>query len=112
MIIKNLDDNLFPKVIKIKQKFNRNKVEDIGLVIAQEMLKKNIKAKIKPGMSIAVGVGSRGIANLYEIVKNVVDIIKGWGANPFIVPAMGSHGGATAEGQKKYWLHMVLRKIL
>lgn len=101
MIIKNLDDNLFPKVIKIKQEFDSNKVEDIGLVIAREMLKKNIRAKIKPGMSIAVGIGSRGIANLYEIVKNVVNIIKGWGANPFIIPAMGSHGGATAEGQKK-----------
>lgn len=46
-------------------------------------------------MSIAAGVGSRGIENLYEIVKNLVDIIKGYGANPFIIPAMGSHEGAT-----------------
>ena len=101
MIIKNLSDIVFPKVIKIKQKFNSYKVENISFAIAQEMLKKNIKAKIKPGMSIAVGVGSRGIENLYEIVKNVVDIIKRYKANPFIIPAMGSHGGATAEGQKK-----------
>ena len=101
MIIKNLSNNLFPKVIRIKQKFNSYKVEDISSAIAQEMFKKNVKSKIKPGMSIAVGVGSRGIENLYEIVKNVVDTIKGYGANPFIVPAMGSHGGATAEGQKE-----------
>jgi len=101
MIIKDLNNNLFPKVIRVKQKFNSYKVEDIDLAIAQEMFKKNIKSKMKPGMSIAVGVGSRGIENLYEIVKNVVDTIKGYGANPFIVPAMGSHGGATSEGQKE-----------
>lgn len=101
MIIKNLSNNLFPKVIRIKQKFNSYKVKDINSAIAQEMLKKNVKSKIKPGMSIAVGVGSRGIENLYEIVKNVVDTIKGYGANPFIVPAMGSHGRATSEGQRE-----------
>lgn len=101
MIIENLDDNLFPKIVKIKQKFNSYKVEDISSAIAQEMLKKNVKSKIKPGMSIAVGVGSRGIANLLEIVKNVINVIKKCGANPFIIPAMGSHGGATAEGQKE-----------
>ena len=101
MIIENLSDNVFPKVIKVKQKFNSYKLEDIDLAITQEILKKNIKAKIKPGMSIAVGVGSRGIRNLYEIVKSVVDLIKRYGANPFIVPAMGSHGGATPEGQKE-----------
>jgi len=102
MIIKNLDYNLFPKVIKIKQKFKSYKLkENINLTIAQAISEKNIKTKIKPGMSIAVGVGSRGIENLYEIVKNFVDIIKGYGANPFIIPAMGSHGGATSEGQKE-----------
>ena len=101
MIIENLNDSVFPEVIKVKQKFNSYKLKDINLAITQEMLKKNIKTKIKPGMSIAVGVGSRGIENLYEIVKSVVDLIKRYGANPFIVPAMGSHGGATAEGQKK-----------
>jgi hypothetical protein len=102
MIIKNLNYNLFPKVIKIKQKFKSYKLkENINLTIAQAISEKNIKTKIKPGMSVAVGVGSRGIENLYEIVKNLVDIIKGYGANPFIIPAMGSHGGATSEGQKE-----------
>ena len=102
MLIKNLDYNLFPKVIRVKQKFKSYKLkENINLTIAQVISEKNIKTKIKPGMSIAVGVGSRGIENLYEIVKNLIYIIKGYGANPFIIPAMGSHGGATAEGQKK-----------
>jgi len=101
MIIENLNGSVFPEVIKVKQKFNSYKLEDIDLAITQEMLKKNIKAKIKPGMSIAVGVGSRGIANLLEIVKDVINVIKECGANPFVIPAMGSHGGATAEGQKE-----------
>ena len=101
VIIKNLNYNLFPKVIRIKQEFDSYKIENINLTIAQAISEKNIKTKIKPGMSIAVGVGNRGIENLYEIVKNLVDIIKGYGASPFIIPAMGSHGGATSEGQKE-----------
>ena len=52
------------------------------------------------GKRIAVAVGSRGICNLPEIVRTVVDYLKDMGASPFIVPSMGSHGGATAEGQK------------
>jgi len=65
-----LDYNLFPKVIRIKQKFKSHELkENINLTIAQAISEKNIKAKIKPGMSIAVGLGSRGIENLYEIVK-------------------------------------------
>jgi len=55
-------------------------------------------------MTIAVGVGSRGISNLKEIVKATIDLLKEAGARPFVIPAMGSHGGATPEGQTQYWL--------
>ena len=58
-----------------------------------------IKPRLKPGMSVAVGVGSRGISNLSEIVSFVIAEFKKTGAKPFIIPAMGSHGGATPEGQ-------------
>jgi len=98
--VHQLNDISLSKVVKIKQKFDSYKLSDIHSAITKGMLKKDIKTKIKPGMSIAVGVGSRGIENLYEIVKNLVDIIKGYGAHPFIIPAMGSHGGAAPEGQK------------
>jgi len=57
--------------------------------------------KIKPGQTVAIAVGSRGIANIHHIIKTIVDHIKCLGAKPFIVPAMGSHGGGTAEGQRK-----------
>ena len=56
---------------------------------------------VEPGSRIAVGVGSRGIANLSMIVARVVSLLKEAGAEPFIVPAMGSHGGATPEGQTR-----------
>ena len=57
-------------------------------------------SQIKPGSKIAIAVGSRGIANIDTIVKEVVDAVKRAGGTPFIIPAMGSHGGATAEGQR------------
>src|SRR6185369_12163223 len=55
--------------------------------------------RVRPGAHIAVGVGSRGISNLQEIVRQVIEFFQQAGAHPFIVPAMGSHGGATPEGQ-------------
>lgn len=84
-------------MVKIKQKFNNDKLEDISKAVQEEV--KNVGLNIKPGSKIAITVGSRGIANLKVIVKAVVDSLKEMGAEPFIIPAMGSHGGATAEGQ-------------
>ncbi len=59
------------------------------------------KAALKAGLSVAVAVGSRGITDLPVVVAEVVRLLKASGMNPFITPAMGSHGGATAEGQKE-----------
>ena len=61
----------------------------------------NLGERIKPGESVAISAGSRGIANIANILKAIVDHLKSLGACPFIVPAMGSHGGGTAEGQLK-----------
>lgn len=63
------------------------------------MSKERVAELIQPGKNIAITAGSRGIANVDVITKAIVDFVKSRGANPFIVPAMGSHGGATAEGQ-------------
>src|SRR3954451_12701889 len=57
--------------------------------------------RIRPGMSVGVGVGSRGIANLQTIVRTTLAVLRDLGAKPFVVAAMGSHGGATAEGQRE-----------
>lgn len=88
-----------PKLIKIRQFFNREHIEDIEGKVREEILKSEIK--IKPGSEIAIAVGSRGIRNIHRIVKATVDMVKEFGGKPFIVPAMGSHGGATAEGQRE-----------
>lgn len=88
-----------PKIGKIRQAFQVESIKDIAAVISDQFNQVKADEKIKPGMEIAITVGSRGIANIPLIVKSVADEIKKRGATPFIIPAMGSHGGATAEGQ-------------
>ena len=90
-----------PKMFRARQVFPRDTIDpaDIPAVVEAQIAQPLFSDKIKPGMSIAITAGSRGIANVDVITKAVVDAVKRRGANPFIVPAMGSHGGATAEGQ-------------
>ena len=87
----------FPKVVKIRQKFPRPRVENVDEALREQL--GEISSTIKPGMSVALTAGSRGIAQIDEILRSLVTILKEMEAEPFIVPAMGSHGGATAEGQ-------------
>jgi hypothetical protein len=84
-------------MIRVRQEFPQSLPLDIRATIRDEFQK--FSGRIKPGARIAVAVGSRGIANLPEIVSEVVESLKTFGAQPFILPAMGSHGGATSEGQ-------------
>lgn len=84
---------------KIKQKFDSFYIEDIEGAIGKEIEKLNLK--IKKGQRIAITAGSRGIDRIPFILKAVAQKVKDLGGEPFLVPAMGSHGGATAEGQKK-----------
>ena len=96
-----LKDVPIPKMFRAEQTFPRPKIarEDIPEVVRKEMSKERVAELIQPGKNIAITAGSRGIANVDVITKAIVDFVKSRGANPFIVPAMGSHGGATAEGQ-------------
>ena len=89
----------FPKVVKIRQKFPRPRVENVEEALREQLGRGEISSTIKPGMSVALTAGSRGIAEIDEILRSLVAILKEMAAEPFIVPAMGSHGGATAEGQ-------------
>jgi hypothetical protein len=89
----------FPKVVKIRQKFPRPRVENVEAALREQLGGGEITSTIKPGMSVALTAGSRGVAEIAEILRSLVEILKEMGAEPFIVPAMGSHGGATAEGQ-------------
>lgn len=96
-----LQDIPLPNMIKVRQHFaSPDEIVDIKSVVKQELNKPEIKATIKPGMTIAVGIGSRGIAEIPRIAQAVIAELKTLGAIPFAVPAMGSHGGATAQGQR------------
>jgi len=88
-----------PQMAKIKQIFEDNSIRDIPAAIADEFSKNEMASTIKPGMSIAITAGSRGVANIDQILKGIIDHVQKLGGKPFIIPAMGSHGGATAEGQ-------------
>lgn len=88
-----------PKIALISRLFNPAKTKDIHDTVTREMLNLRLEEKIKRGDSVAITGGSRGIANIDRITKTVVDELKRLGTKPFIFPSMGSHGGATAEGQ-------------
>jgi len=88
-----------PKMAKVRQVFDQPGIKDIPAKIREELEKKRLKDRVKPGQRIAVTAGSRGIANIPLILKTIVAELKAVGAEPFLVPAMGSHGGATPEGQ-------------
>ena len=90
-----------PRMVHVRQKFKMSKLDSVTKAVAEQFKRPEVRAKIKPGMSIAVGVGSRGVNNIAESAKSVVAELKALGAKPFIFPAMGSHGGATPEGQRE-----------
>src|SRR5579872_6659154 len=87
-----------PRMLTIRQSFRRSAPLDVRLTV-QSQLALKFAGRIAPKSRIAVAVGSRGIANLGEIILATVQWLRLCGAEPFIVPAMGSHGGATSEGQ-------------
>lgn len=94
-----VQDVKLPKMVLCKQHFERPIIEDIPAKIRKEFERRGIGDTIKHGMTIAIPCGSRGVNNISLILRTIVEICKEKGAKPFIFPAMGSHGGATAEGQ-------------
>ena len=90
-----------PNHVCIRQNFDRSHipVEDIAATVQRELDREDLGGKIKPGMKIAITCGSRGMTNNALMARAMVDFVKSKGAEPYIVASMGSHGGATAEGQ-------------
>ena len=89
------------KLLKIKQHFERDRIADeqIETLVHEQIMQSGVT--LNAGATVAIAVGSRGIANLRKVVKATAQTVKEMGGEPFIVPAMGSHGGATAEGQRE-----------
>jgi len=94
-------DIALPRMVHVRQKFQTKKLDSVTRTVVEQFKRPEVRAKVKSDMSIAVGCGSRGINNIAECAKAVVGELKALGAKPFIFPAMGSHGGATAEGQRE-----------
>lgn len=91
---------IFPEVATVRQSLCSAAIEDIAAAVRAAVHAFPIGARTKPGESVAVAVGSRGIRRIDRIVKACIDFLKEKGLKPFIVPAMGSHGGASANGQR------------
>jgi hypothetical protein len=95
----------FPRLLLVRQKFVDRRIPDVAAEVQKQLGQSNFGARVKPGSRVAIGVGSRGIHNIATIARNVVQYWKEAGMQPFIFPAMGSHGAASAAGQADVLAH-------
>ena len=93
--------NGFPKIFRVRQRFDAPRINNVPAEVELQLSSLSLENTIKPGQSVAISAGSRGIANIHVIIKAIAGHVKHLGAEPFIVPAMGSHAGGKAEGQQK-----------
>ncbi len=101
VLCKMLENTRIPRFMDLKQSFDRKKVENLEEELERGFLGIEDVFSSLEGKTVAVTAGSRGVANIAKIIRSIVSRLRKSGALPFIVPAMGSHGGATAEGQKE-----------
>jgi nickel-dependent lactate racemase len=90
----------FPPLARVRQSIAQPQVEDVPGTIRRLIWSSRLRERVRPGGTIAVGIGSRGIHGIAGIARAIVETLKGMEYRPFIVAAMGSHGGATSEGQR------------
>lgn len=105
-----LRDVLLPRMVRVRQRFDDSRLEDWERELNRQLQEPDVMSRISPGARVAVAVGSRGIAEIDEVTRVVVAGLRKAGASPFIVPAMGSHGGATAEGQRAVLAKLGIRE--
>ncbi|MBM7551609.1 lactate racemase domain-containing protein [Thalassobacillus pellis] len=96
---KLVQDISLPRMIKVRQMFDDTEIFDVAGEVRKQIQEAGVLPLISEGDQVAIAVGSRGVADLPILTREVVQAVKSAGGSPFIVPAMGSHGGATAEGQ-------------
>ncbi|MEM2893918.1 MAG: lactate racemase domain-containing protein [Candidatus Bathyarchaeia archaeon] len=90
---------MLPRMVEVQQRIEAPRIDDYVSAIKEELREKGVGEKVRPGSKIAITAGSRGIAHYPEILSTVVEEVRRAGGEPFLIPAMGSHGGATPEGQ-------------
>ena len=88
------------RLLVVQQRFDAPRIDDISAAVRAGLGGGGLLDRLQPGDEVAVGVGSRGIANLTEIVRTTITCLREIGCQPTIFPAMGSHGGASADGQR------------
>lgn len=91
----------FPKMYRVRQRFEATRVDDVPGEVRRQLVGLHLEDRIGQGDTVAISAGSRGIANIATIIRAAVEHLQGLGAVPFIVPAMGSHGGGAVAGQTK-----------
>jgi hypothetical protein len=101
-----MQDNQLPRMLRVRQTFDRTVLVDVAGHIVDRINALAPRLDVKPGQSVAIACSSRGLSNYPTIVKAVVSALKQKKLQPFIIPAMGSHGAATAEGQKRVLEHL------
>ena len=88
-----------PRLMRVRQHFDTTRIDNIPQAVEDQLRSLSLQSRVRPGQTVAITAGSRGIANIFTITKAIVDHCYRLEAKPFVVPAMGSHGGGTAEGQ-------------
>jgi hypothetical protein len=91
---------IYPQIFRVRQTFDAPRLDDVSAEVGRQLGGLGLEKTIRSGQSVAITAGSRGIANIALIIRAAVQFFKSFGAKPFIVPAMGSHGGGTPEGQR------------
>jgi hypothetical protein len=91
----------YPRIFRLRQNLQGGHIEDVASAVEAELTTLRLDRHVQPGQSVAITAGSRGIANINVILRSLAAHLRRVGAEPFIVPAMGSHGGGTAQGQRK-----------
>src|SRR5579883_1339628 len=95
----------FPRLALLRQNLPDRRIPDVAAEVQKQLAASAFAGRLKPGSRVAIGVGSRGIHNIATIVRNTVSYWKDQGMRPFIFPAMGSHGAASAAGQADVLAH-------
>src|SRR5712691_4763681 len=89
-----------PRFLKVRQDLPRDSVADVAQAVRDQLQRIGLAKNLPKAASVAITVGSRGIADIPLVIRTVAEVVREAGAEPFVVPAMGSHGGATPDGQR------------
>src|SRR5918995_2558049 len=99
------EQGTLPRWALVRQKLDATEIESVESAVAAQFARADVRAAFRPGMRVALTAGSRGIDRIGEVLRAAVVQLRALGAEPFVVPAMGSHGGATADGQRALIAH-------